>query len=243
MTSLTDQQKQLLFDYCLGLASKQEAAQAQELVFSNEQAAKFVASLKAALSPLDSVTSQGCPDELAEGTIWRAQQALRTSRVRLDQLLTAERLRKVSPWRNLRGQLAAAAVFIVVAVMLLGSGQVGLNYARQKSWQNQCGSQLAGMFQSLSNYRADNADQMPTLTASPGATLVESWRSGTRECVKYAQDVGAGKEQLCQADRFYVSRPQTRYRFRMQPQRFQRFPEQKTCYIQFPYRLSEIGFK
>ena len=48
MMSLNSQQKELLFDYCMGLTSEQETAQAQELVFSNAEAAKFVASISAA---------------------------------------------------------------------------------------------------------------------------------------------------------------------------------------------------
>jgi hypothetical protein len=178
MTSLTEQQKELLFDYCLGLTSPQETAQAQELVFSDDQAARVVASIKAGLSPLDTITPEPCPDELAEGTIWRARQAVRTGQLQLTQLIAAEQTRKTGTqgfWRDVFGRLATAAVFIIVGGALITGGKVGLNYARQKSWQTQCGSQLAGMFQSLSNYRADNKGEMPTLAASPNSPW---WRVG-----------------------------------------------------------------
>jgi prepilin-type processing-associated H-X9-DG protein len=179
MTSLTEQQKELLFDYCLGLTSPQETAQAQELVFSNEQAAKLVASIKAGLSPLDSITPEPCPEELAEGTIWRARQAVRTSRLQLTQLIAAEQTRKTGLkagfWHDIFGRMATAAVFIIVGSVLITGGKVGLNYARQQSWQTKCRSQLAGMFQSLSNYQADNNGEMPTLAALPGTPW---WRVG-----------------------------------------------------------------
>ena len=54
MMSINNQQKELLFDYCLGITSEEESSKAQELIFSNEQAAKFVTSIKASLSPLES---------------------------------------------------------------------------------------------------------------------------------------------------------------------------------------------
>ncbi|MGA2071333.1 MAG: hypothetical protein ABSG97_08275, partial [Sedimentisphaerales bacterium] len=98
MISLNSQQKELLFDYCLGITSETESSQAQELVFSNEQAAKFVTSIKSSLSPLESITPEECPDELAEGTIWRIKQTLRTSQVGLNQLLAAEQKRKTGFW-------------------------------------------------------------------------------------------------------------------------------------------------
>jgi prepilin-type processing-associated H-X9-DG protein len=179
MTSLSEQQKQLLFDFCIGLTCELETAQAQELVSSNDHAARFVASVKASLSPLDSITPEPCHDELAEGTIWRAQQAVRTSRLQLNQLLAAEQNRKAEVkagfWRGVFGRLATAAVFIIVGSALITGGHLVSNYAHQKYWQQQCGSRLAGMFQSLSNYQADNDGQMPALAAAPGSPW---WKVG-----------------------------------------------------------------
>ena len=168
MISLNNQQKELLFDYCIGLTSEAESSQAQELVFSNEQAAKFVASIKSSLSPLESITPEECPDELAEGTLWRIKQTLRTSQVGLNQLLAAEQKRKTGFWRDIFGRLAAAAVFVLVGSGLITGGRVVSNYAHQRYWQTQCGSQMAGLFNGLSNYRNDNNGQMPTLASAPG---------------------------------------------------------------------------
>jgi hypothetical protein len=176
---LSDQQKQLLFDYCFQTTTEQETAQAQELVFSNDEATRFVASVKASLSPLDSIADEICPDELAEGTIWRAQQAVRTAQVRLNQLLAEEQNRKVSArqgiWRTIFGQFATAALFIIVGGGLLTGGKVATNYAHQKYSQTQCGSQLAGLYQGLSNYKDDNNDHMPTLMPILASTTGTPW--------------------------------------------------------------------
>jgi len=170
MISLNNQQKELLFDYCMGLTSEQESAQAQELVFSNGEAAKFVASIKASLSPLESITPEECPAELAEGTIWRIKQTLRTSQAGLNDLLKAEQKPKTDwGWgRDIFARLAMAAVFVFVGTGAITAWNVGTNYARQMSWQTKCGSQMAGLFTGLSNYRNDNNGQMPTLASTPG---------------------------------------------------------------------------
>lgn len=175
MTSLNNQQKELLFDYSLGITSETESSQAQELVFSNEQAAKFVASIKASLSPLESITPGECPDELAEGTLWRIRQTLRTSKVGLNQLLAAEQKRKTGLWHEIFVRLAMAAVFVLVGSGLITGGRMAASYARQMSRQTQCGAQMAGLFSGLSNYKNDNNGQMPTLAASPGTPW---WKVG-----------------------------------------------------------------
>jgi prepilin-type processing-associated H-X9-DG protein len=175
MISLNNQQKELLFDYCLGITSEEQTAQAQELVFSNEQAAKFVNSIKASLSPLESITPQECPAELAEGTIWRIKQTLRTSKVGLTELLKAEQKPKAGMWHEIFVRLATAAVFVIVGSGLITGGKVATNYARQMSWQTKCGSQMASLFNGLSNYRNDNNGQMPTMASAPGAPW---WKVG-----------------------------------------------------------------
>jgi prepilin-type processing-associated H-X9-DG protein len=173
--SLDESQKQLLFEYCLGLTSETENAQAQELVFSNEQAARLVKSIKASLSPLDSIATEQCPEELAEGTIWRAQQVVRTGKVKLTQLIAAEQGRKTGAWRDIFGRLATAAIFVIVGIAGISGWKTATFYARQHSWQNQCQGQLAGLFNSLSNYRNDNNGQMPAVSTEAGAPW---WRVG-----------------------------------------------------------------
>jgi hypothetical protein len=90
MITLSSHQKQLIFDYCVGLTSETETAEVTQLLSSNEQAANLHAKLKAALSPLDSLEAEPCPDQLVEGTIWRLNNLARSSQLRLQQLLAEE---------------------------------------------------------------------------------------------------------------------------------------------------------
>jgi prepilin-type processing-associated H-X9-DG protein len=177
MTALNIQQKELLFDYCLGITSEAESAKAQELVFSNEQAAKFVTSVKASLSPLESITPPECPAELAEGTVWRIKQTLRTSKAGLTELLKAEQKRKTDwGWgRDILARLAMAAVFVIVGSGAITAWNVGTNYARNMSRQTKCGAQMANLFNGLSNYRNDHNGQMPTPASTPGTPW---WKVG-----------------------------------------------------------------
>ncbi len=178
MTPLTEQQEQLLFDYCMGVTSEQQTAEAQELIFSQEQAAEFCDKLKKALAPLDCIDTEPCPDELVEGTVWRFKQQMSQSQSKLEQLIASEQKKSASKfrwWAEIVRPAAVAAVFIIVGSVLFGGGRVALNYAHQRYWQHQCASQLGSIFQGLENYRADNDQQMPALAAAPGSPW---WKVG-----------------------------------------------------------------
>ena len=67
MGLLSHDEKQLLFDHCMGLASEKQEDQAERLISSNPDAANFYyEQLKALLSPLESLEREPCPDSLAE---------------------------------------------------------------------------------------------------------------------------------------------------------------------------------
>ena len=175
MTQLSKSQKQLLFDYCLGITSVQEAAQAQQLIFASEEAAEIHSKFKAAIAPLESVESELCPDDLAEGTIWRLNNLARSSQLRLEQLLATEQTRQVTIkgrfWRNV-GQMVGVA-----AVILLFSGVVfpPLNFARQKSWQQYCQMQLSRIGLGISNYSSDHDGKLPEVATTKGSPW---WKVG-----------------------------------------------------------------
>ncbi|MHC4646741.1 MAG: hypothetical protein ACYTBJ_14680 [Planctomycetota bacterium] len=168
MTSLNNQHKQLLFDYCLGLTSPEEAAEAESLISSRSEASRIQAAIKAALSPLDALETGPCPDELVEGTIWRVNNAARSSQLRLEQLLAGEqargRVHSSTLWHNL-GRIAAVAAIILFAAAVL---HPTLSLARQKYWRQRCQGQLAGIFQGLRNYVSEHDGQMPTVATAAG---------------------------------------------------------------------------
>jgi hypothetical protein len=174
MISLNNQQKQLLFDYCIGITSETEKSEAQKLTTSNKEAAELHAEITKALSPLDSIESKSCPDNLAEGTIWRLTNAARASELKLQQLLAVEQTRTISKsffWRNF-GQLASAAAMIIfVAGIIIAP----LNHIRQDYWQKYCQSQLQRIGQGINAYSADNEDKMPAVATTLGSPW---WKVG-----------------------------------------------------------------
>lgn len=175
MTVLNNQQKQLLFDYCIGLTSKEATAEAEQLIASNEQAAEIHSKLKTALSPLNSLKSESCPDDLAEGTIWRLNNLARSSQLRLEQLLADEQSRKVTTknqfWWNLGKITAAAAVILIV----LGTWFAPLEFVREKSRQLACMAQLQRIGQGIKYYSDDHDGKLPAVATAMGAPW---WKVG-----------------------------------------------------------------
>ena len=172
MSPLKNHQKQLLFDYCIGLTSEEQTAEAQALISSNDDAAEIHSKLKATLALLDTVQLEPCPDDLAERTILRLNNLARSSQLRLQQLLAGEQARAVAIkapfWRNLRKIATAAAVFMIVWGVW-GTFQTSANYARKRYYQNRCQAQLGGIYQGFSNYMADYDGKMPALATTAGA--------------------------------------------------------------------------
>jgi hypothetical protein len=175
MTMLNSQQKQLLFDYCLGLTTEETSAEAQALIASNTHAAEIYAKLKTALSPLKTLESEPCPDSLAEGTIWRLTNAARSSQLRLEQLLADEQAKSVTDkrrfWKNWGEITATAAAIIFIAAVFLAP----LNLARQKSQQLACMAQLQRIGQGINAYSADHNGQLPAVATTAGSPW---WKVG-----------------------------------------------------------------
>ncbi len=169
MSPLNNEQKQLLFDYCIGLTSQKEAAEAEALISTNKEAAEIHSKLKAAIAPLDSVEPESCPDELVEHTIWRVNNLAGSSQRQLQQLLASEQTRNVVAksqlWWNL-GKIAAAAAVILI---FLGIWFAPLDFVRQKYRQQRCQMQMGGIFQGLSNYISDHDEQSPAVATTAGA--------------------------------------------------------------------------
>jgi hypothetical protein len=168
MTPLSTQQKQLIFDYCIGLTSEEETAGAKQLIASNEQAAEIHSKLKIAFGPLDSLKPECCPDDLVEGTVWRLNNLARSSQLRLQQLLADEQARTVTSksrfWQNLGEIVAAAAVILFAAGVLIAP----LNLARQNYWQQACQMQLKQIAQGINLYSADHNGELPAVAMTTG---------------------------------------------------------------------------
>lgn len=175
MSSLNNNQKKLLFDYCIGLTSEEHTAEAQALISTNKEAAEIYSKIKSSLSPLESIEPQRCPDDLVERTISLVNEHADSSQHQLAQLLAVEQTKKVPVstgfWRNLTEMAAiAASIMLIVGVLVPTMG-----YARQKHWQKKCGMQLGSYFQGLSNYISDHDGHQPSVATTAGAPW---WKVG-----------------------------------------------------------------
>jgi len=175
MSPLNNPQKELLFDYCLGLTTENESDQAQKLISSNEQAADIYENLKTSLTPLENLEAEPCPDELAEGTVWRLKNAARASHLRLEELLAKEQAKKAAGrnhfWRSLGELVTAAAAIVIFTAVLVAP----LNFARQKAWQQRCQMQLHQISQGINQYSSDYDEKLPAVATTTGAPW---WKVG-----------------------------------------------------------------
>ena len=169
MQQLTIEQKNLIFEYCIGITSESQAAQAEELIFSNSEAAQLAKQIKASLSPLDTLPQIECPDNLAKQTIEKLNKLAHESQKGLEHLLAKEQIKvksgpKTILLRNLVQLAAAAAIILVFTSTYFPS----MRYARARSWEQQCQMQLRRVGQGFKNYQADHAGLMPTVTRADG---------------------------------------------------------------------------
>lgn len=178
MTLLNKQQKQLIFDYCLGLVSPEQCTQAKSLIDSDTQASELYSSLKDSLSVLDTITAEPCPDELVESTVFRLCNAARSSHLQLEHLLEEEQTRitaKSGLWRNFGRRFATAAVFMIVGGALITTLNIMFRYARQKSFQYMCQMQLANIYRGVSQYSTDHDGLHPAVANTAGSPW---WKIG-----------------------------------------------------------------
>jgi len=176
MKSLSKYEKELIFDYCFGLTTDEEAGHAEELISSRTGAAELHARLKRTLKPLEQWKVGNCPDELAEGTVFRLTNCARSSQVHLEQLLQKESGKavasKVGFWRHF-GELAAIAAMILIFAGVFPA----LRSARQKSWQSRCQANLLQIARGIDQYTLDNNGNPPAVAIKEGYPW---WKIGSR---------------------------------------------------------------
>lgn len=177
MTTLNDDQKQLLFDYSLGLTSEHEINEAEMLLASSPEAAEIHQTLRATLAPLESIEVEPCPDDLTERLFSRLNEASPggAGRDRLEELLAAEQSRfrtvRIPLWRNWSEVITAAAAIILFVGILLPT----IGFVRGQYWQSRCGGQLASIYGGVSNYVADHDGLLPAVARTPGTPW---WKVG-----------------------------------------------------------------
>ncbi len=177
MRPLSDYQKQLLFDYSMGMTSVREAAEAQRLLTRSQEAVELYGTFQNVLSPLESLEVEPCPEELTARLFARVRNAAQEQREvsRLGALLAAERSGphplKIPLWRNWSEIVtAAAAVFLFISILFPSVG-----FMRQKYAQSRCGSQLASVYEGYRNYASDHDGVLPAVAMTPGSPY---WKVG-----------------------------------------------------------------
>jgi hypothetical protein len=182
MGLLNHDQKQLLFDHCMGLASEEQDEQAELLISSNPDAANFYyEQLKALLSPLELLECEPCPDSLAEQTIRmlteraHAQDAPRADREPVVAPMVAGPVAarqdmgpppiRMNVWRS-PVQIAAVAAILLFLVSVTVPA---LRLVRENGRRSQCQARLGRVFQGMTQYVSDfgRAPSVKTVSGEP----------------------------------------------------------------------------
>lgn len=177
MIPLNGQQKQLLFDYSMGLTSQQDSAEAERLLDTHEEALRIHQALRNTLTPLDTYEVEPCPDFLADVTLSRLKMAAQAEPAseKLESLLAAEETSRptvrIPLWRNW-GDVAAVAAVIV---LLVGVVLPALGLARQKYWQMRCQNNLEDVHEGFASYVAEHDGKLPNSALEPGSLW---WKVG-----------------------------------------------------------------
>jgi prepilin-type processing-associated H-X9-DG protein len=184
MNPLNNEQKELLFDYCMGLTSQQETDEAETLISSYQEAAEIHRNLKNAIEPLSSIPAEPCPDELVDRTLGRVG-SLKDSGKQLRELLASEQVKqapiRIGVWRNWFETAAVAAAVLFVAGVLIPT----LSVARHRYTVQNCKTQLGSIFQGLKNYIADHDGQSPAVATAAGAPW---WKLGNQGRENHSND-------------------------------------------------------
>lgn len=169
MQQLTIEQKNLIFDYCIGITSESQAAQVEELIFSNSEAAELSKQIKASLSPLDTVAAIECPDNLVERTVESLNKIAQESQKGLEHLLAKEQIKaRTGPKTILLKNLVQLAVAAAIILAFTGTYFPSMRNLRVRSWEQQCEMQLKRVGQGFANYQADHAGLMPSVARADG---------------------------------------------------------------------------
>jgi hypothetical protein len=174
MTASNDQQKKLVFDYCLGQLPEEECDQVDEIVAENSEAGHLCQCLQSILRLLDSMVDEACPEELSQRTLDRLKQAKQSNQENQKEIISAERAPqptiKVDFWRQFTQVAAVAAIVLFLASVSIPS----LKMAREKYYLSRCQTQFNNIYQGLVSYTAD-FERGPTINMTSGSPW---WKVG-----------------------------------------------------------------
>jgi len=162
MSGFNQEQKDLVFQHCLGLSPSRDAVRTERLISGNDEAAASHARIKAALAPLQTLSPQACPDELADSTVARLREL---AREHLASAPPPPKILKLVRRRNLSNVIAVAASVLLIVGILIPSSKL----MRHRSALQTCKGQLANIFRGLDLYSADHDDRFPAVARAANA--------------------------------------------------------------------------
>jgi len=243
MIPLNSEQKKLIFDYCLGLTSPEQTAEAKTLISSSKQADVIHTKLKATLKPLNSLEPESCPDSLVERTVFRLNNLANSSQDRLQELLTSEQNRELTTKSWLRSdfgkKFAIAAVLMIAGSMLITTFRAVSGYARNHSLRQQCQMQQSSIFQGLHNYISDHDGQRPAIATSAGAPWWKVGDQGSENHSNTRRVYLLVKEGYVTPDKFVCPACEYGENLEMTPSqlsKFKDFPSKR--YVTYSFKIS-----
>ena len=177
MKSLQRNERELIFDYFLGLADDARIKETQELLKIKQRSGRILRKVKLLSQALEYYSVETCPQHLTESTIGRLNMAAQTSHGNLEHLLKKEQSKSSlvtthrSFWANFAEVAAVAAMIFIVA----GISFPTLQAARQNYWKTKCSAQLSSLSTGIGKYAAEHNQALPSVTTAAGSPW---WKVG-----------------------------------------------------------------
>ena len=165
MYPIDREQRELIFDYCMGLSGPSESARAEALIVRSAGAAELHAAIQAAIAPLSYLPMEYCPDDLADRTLRRLRDQCSHRGGPKGSLPTIIRLGFHPHLSDAAGVVVtAASILLIVGVLVQASSMVRQHYGRLH-----CGRQLGRLHKAASMYSSDHDGFLPAVARADGA--------------------------------------------------------------------------
>lgn len=235
MSSVSIEEKQLLFDYCIGITSREQSEKALQLIKDSKEASVLYSKMKAVFMPLDSMEMQNCPDDLVERTLLRIQNVPEPNR-ELTELLKTEQNKKAPIKIGFLSNFIEVAAIAAAIIFFAGILVPTFGYARNKYGQKKCASSIGDIFDGYNNYTYDHNGKTPSLQRTKGA----NWLKESNTSHMYLLVIGGYVEPskfICPGNRQCNRSAAAKKRYKdylANYQNYKDFPDRSFCIYSFP---------
>lgn len=187
MGYLSSEEQQLILDFYFRCGAEDDILRGRDLIASNPDAARLYAGLEEALTELDSIKYEPCPDNLAELTVARLKlaasskvsgtsklQALLKEQQEQQEYLPTEDSKQAAQgrlWRPVFEILATAAAIVVAAGILFPS----FGAMRERSRRAACAQNLSRIGQAMAVFSNDHNGRLGEIKVKTGSPW---WKIG-----------------------------------------------------------------